>query len=254
VRKLERDAAGLQSVDPYAGGATVPLFQRFADPVEERALHMVNSDPRRTPTFTGFGNADFFFQTSSPSCGGNPCVSPGFAWNHGDYQNEIANTWVGMVGPGVRDSGIDSRTWTDHTNVRPTMLSLLGLHDDYQQDGRVLVEGLRGGATPWALRSGAVRRLAAAYEQLNASFGLFAQETLKASTAAITSSDEADYNRIEDRIAALTAKRDALAGRIKAQLGAAAFGARPLSDSRARRETRRAWRLIAQAARLAARA
>jgi hypothetical protein len=180
-------------------------------------------------------------------------VDPGFAWNHGDFQQEIANTWVGMVGPGVRQGGIDSRTWTDHTNVRPTILSLVGLRDDYEHDGRVLVEGLRGGATPWALRSDAVRRLAAAYEQLNASFGLFAQETLKASTTAVSSSDDAVYNRIEDRIAALTDKRDRLAGRIKAQLDAAAFDGRSLSDWRARRETLHAWRLIAKAALLAAR-
>jgi hypothetical protein len=252
VRKLEHDVAALTSVDPYAGGAIVPLVERMADPVEERALHMVNNDPNRTPTFTAFGNADFFFQTGTPSCGGNPCVSPGFAWNHGDYQNEIANTWVGMVGPGVRDSGIDARTWTDHTNVRPTMLSLVGLRDDYEHDGRVLVEGLRRRATPDDLGDDAARRLAAAYEQLNASFGQFALDTLKASTDAINADDDATYNRIEDRIARLTDARDALADRIKAQLDGAAFGRRGLSDSRARRETRRAWHLIDRAARLAA--
>jgi hypothetical protein len=257
VRKLERDVAGLRDVDPFAGGATVPLFQRFADPVEENALHMVNSDPRRTPTFTGFGNADFFFSTSNPRCGGTQpgpdpdCVDPGFAWNHGDFQNEIANTWVGMVGPGVRQSGIDPRTWTDHTNVRPTILSLVGLHDDYGHDGRVLTEGLRGRATPAGLDSRAVRRLAAAYEQLNASFGEFALATLQASTTAVKAGGDATYNRIETRIAALTARRDRLAGRIKAQLDAAAFDHGRISDRRARRETRRAWRLIGRAERLA---
>ncbi|HEY7078010.1 MAG TPA: hypothetical protein VH418_21680 [Solirubrobacteraceae bacterium] len=255
VRTLERDVAGLTSVDPFAGGATVPLFQRFADPVEEKALHMVNSDPARTPTFTGFGNADFFFSTTNPRCGGTPapqCVDPSFAWNHGDYQDEIANTWVGLVGPGVRSRGIDSRTWTDHTNVRPTILSLVGLRDDYGHDGRVLVEGLRGRATPAGLESGAVRRLAAAYEQLNASFGEFALATLQASTNAIKAGDDATYNRIEDRIAALTDRRDRLAGRIKRQLDAAAFDGRRISGRRARHETRRAVRLIGRAERLAA--
>jgi hypothetical protein len=258
VRKLERDVAGLTDVDPFAGGATVPLFERLADPVEEKALHMVNSDPRRTPTFTGFGNADFFFSTANPRCGGTvpgpdpDCVDPAFAWNHGDYQQEIANTWVGMVGPGVRSRGIDGTTWTDHTNVRPTMLSLLGLRDDYLHDGRVLVEGLRRAATPGALAAGAVRTLATAYEQLNASFGEFALATLHASTTALKSSDEATYARIEGRIAALTARRDALAGRIKSELDAAAFAGRPLSARRARGQTRRAWRLIDRAARLGA--
>ena len=39
--------------------------------------------------------------------------------------------------------GVDSTTWTDHTNLRPTILSLTGLKDDYTDDGRVLVEGAR---------------------------------------------------------------------------------------------------------------
>ncbi|MGZ6729097.1 MAG: hypothetical protein ACXVFC_07305, partial [Gaiellaceae bacterium] len=71
VRKLERDVGGLTSLDPYVrNGAgqvqTVPLTVSLADTVEEKALHMVNSDPNRTPTFTMFGNPDFFFQASNP--------------------------------------------------------------------------------------------------------------------------------------------------------------------------------------------
>ena len=62
------------------------------------------------------------------------CVDPKFAYNHGDYQDEIANTWLGVVGPGVERGTVDDETWTDHTNVRPTMLALLGLHDDYGHD------------------------------------------------------------------------------------------------------------------------
>jgi hypothetical protein len=256
VRKLERDAGALTSRDPYIdGGATaVPLAERLADPVEEKALHMVNSDPLRTPTFTMFGNADFFWQTSNPTCGGNPCVNPGFAWNHGDYQNEIATTWVGMVGPGVRSKGVDSRTWTDHTNVRPTMLSLLGLQDDYQTDGRVLTEGLTGQATPQALLSHRrkVRALGAVYEQLNASFGHFALDTLTASTTALKSTDDAVYSRIEDRIAALTDERDALATRIKTQLARAAAGEGRLNNQQLKGEIEEANSILDQAHELAA--
>jgi hypothetical protein len=254
VRKLERDVAGLTATDPYVnGGSTVPLTERLADPVEEKALHMVNSDPLRTPTFTMFANADFYFQTTNPTCGGNPCVNPGFAWNHGDFQHEIANTWVGMVGPGVQDAGLDPSTWTDHTNVRPTMLALLGLHDDYLNDGRVLVEGLDTKATPHALvaHRETVRRLGDAYEQLNAAFGDFALETLQASTAAIASSDESTYNRIEDAIASLTQRRDALAGDIKSQLAAAAFDAQDLDEGQAKSEIDQAQELIDQARTLA---
>ena len=74
VRKLERDVGALTSPDPYVrnGGnvvQTVPMTDSLADPVEEKALHMVNSDPSRTPTFTMFGNPDFFFSTSNPCTG-----------------------------------------------------------------------------------------------------------------------------------------------------------------------------------------
>jgi hypothetical protein len=256
VRALERTVGSTQTYNPYAK-AQVPIAERIADEVGQRALHMINADPRRTPTFTMFGNPDFFFQVSNPSCGTsvNPrpvtCVDPKFAYNHGDYQDEIATTWLGVVGPGVKDGGVDSETWTDHTNVRPTMLSLLGLQDDYLHDGRVLFEGIETKATPPALvaHRETVRRLATVYEQLNASFGEFALGVLDASTTALKSSDSGDatYNAIEDRISALTDQRDALAGDIKRQLDAAAFDGRPIDEQQAKDEIDRAGSLIDQA-------
>ena len=68
VRKLERDVANATAPDPYAGGS-VPIAEQLADTVGEKALHMVNADPKRTPTFTMFGNPDFFFQTTNLSGG-----------------------------------------------------------------------------------------------------------------------------------------------------------------------------------------
>jgi len=41
-----------------------------------------------------------------------------FAWNHGGIAPEIANTWIGLVGPGVRNLRQDDTTWTDHTDLR----------------------------------------------------------------------------------------------------------------------------------------
>ena len=153
----------------------------------------------------------------------------------------------------MRRRGVVSREFTDHTNVRPTLLALLGLRDDYGHDGRVLTSALRSDATPSALRShsAALRELAADYEQLNASFGDFALTTLKASTTAIKATDDATYDRIENAIAALTARRDALAGRIKAQLGAAAFDGRRVDARLARSEAAQARRIIADAHALA---
>jgi hypothetical protein len=95
------------------------------------------------------------------------------------------------------------------------------------------------------------RRLGDAYEQLNAAFGDFALETLKASTAAIASSDESTYTRIEDAIASLTQRRDALANDIKSQLAAAAFDAQELDEGQAKSEIDQAQELIDQARSLA---
>jgi hypothetical protein len=255
VRKLERDVWHATAPDPYKAGK-VPIAQFMADTVGERALHMVDADPKRTPTFTMFGNPDFFFQTKplGGGCAGSDvCVNPAFAWNHGDVQEEIAKTWVGFVGPGVQRGGIDSETWTDHTNVRPTILRLLGLEDDYVQDGRVLIEVLTKEATPQTLLAHreTLRRLGDVYEQLNASFGSFAMEALRASTAALSTSDEVRYGSIEDSIASLTTQRDALAARIRGGLNAAAFEGKALNEQQAKSWIDQAQRLIDQADALA---
>lgn len=245
VRKLAQNAWALTSYDPYKG-KTVGLFTKMADPLEELALHMVNADPSRTPTLTLFGNPDFFFQDSD--CNGvHICANPAFAWNHGDVQDEIARTWLGLVGPGVKHSGIgiNFQTWTDHTNVRPTILALLGLRDDYVHDGRVLVEALEPSAIPKAMRSTTTRRLAAVYEQMNAPFGPFAASTLNASTTALASTTK--YDKIETRLAALITERNKLAVKIRDALDAAAFHGKTIKASIARLWTGRSYAVIAHA-------
>ena len=230
LRTLERDVAGLNAIDPYVSSSPTPVFVRMADSVEEKTLHMLNSDSARDPSFTAFGNPDYFVTDAGPSCGSNPCIDYHFAWSHGDIQSEIATTWVGFVGPGIENKGVDSSTWTDHTNVRPTMLSLLGLQDDYGHDGRVLFETLSPNAIPSGLAADTAlaKRLSDVYEQLNAPFGTFDLETLKASTRAITSTSDDTYNSIETEIASLTRHRDSLASDIKSALDAAAFSGQPL--------------------------
>jgi hypothetical protein len=236
VRKLEHDMGALQLPDPYVNnGAMTPVTAAMADSAEERALHMLVSDPARTPTFTDFGNADFFFTAgSNPSCGGNPCVSPGFAWNHGDIQQEIANTWVGIVGPGVAHHGVDDKTWTDHTNLRPTIMALTGLTDDYVEDGRILTEALNPSAVPKNLVGTTGTQLAAIYEQLNASFGQFSLDTLSASTKAIAGSDTAHQN-FDTALAALTKRRDYVAGKIKTAMWRAAFSGKRIAPGQAKK-------------------
>jgi hypothetical protein len=248
VRKLEQDMGSLTLPDPYVNnGQAVPAAQALADTVEEQTLHMVNSDPARTPTFTMFGNPDFFFQLSNCSGGAKECVGPGFAWNHGDIQQEIGNTWVGMVGPGIAKNGVDANTWTDHTNVRPTILSLLGLTDDYTDDGHVLVQALDKHALPNALGGAKIATLEQADDLVNAPFGDFAQATLAASTRALKSTSSTEYDDIENAIASLTSQRDTLAGEIRSALNAAAFAGTPISSSQAQSWIDQANSLISQA-------
>src|SRR5262249_30700219 len=158
---------------------------------------MITSDPMRTPTFTPFGDPNwFFFAAPGPTCDAPPPAAPcvtipartsqSFAWNHGDIQDEIASTWVGYVGQGVEENGVDRVTWSDHTDVRPTILNLVGLKDDYVHDGRVVNEILEGYAVPPAAKKSlGFKALAAAYKQLNAPFGAFAMATLKSSSKAL---------------------------------------------------------------------
>ena len=263
LRKFERDVGSAQAIDPYISSTTkTPVAVALADPVGEKALHMVNSDPQRTPTFTLFGNPDFFITTSNSNCPDSAhrvaeCVSPGFAWNHGDIQNEIANNWLGLVGPGVKSQGIDSATWTDHTNVRPTILELAGLKDDYVLDGRVLIEALTDKAVAQSLRAHreTLLRLGAAYELVNASFGSFGLDLLKASTRALNSgsgADDSTYASTEDSIASLTSQRDGLAVQIRDALNAAAFNGQALNEQQAKAWIAQAQSLLDRAAALAA--
>jgi hypothetical protein len=253
ARALERAVAAATAKDPYQGGAVVPIAQRLADTVEEQTLHMINADPKRTPTFTMFGNSDFFFQGSnSGTCGGTQitCVDPKFAWNHGDFQDDIANTWLGLVGPGVSNNGIDSTTWTDHVDIRPTINAVLGLKDSYLNDGRVITEVLGEQAdnrhdghgkknddrgTKKDEHGQKADELGAIYKQINAPFGAFALDTLEASTNALkqpaTLAGDLAYDSIETQIANLTLQRNVLAGAIRAALNDASPGNDEHGDS-----------------------
>ena len=264
LRQLERDVAAAKAPNPYQN-AVVPVTQRLADTVEEQTLHMINADPKRTPSFTMFGDADFFFQTTAlaSACNGaSVCVNPGFAWNHGDFQDEIANTWAGYVGPGVANNGVDSTTWTDHVDLRPTILSLVGLKDDYLDDGRVVTEILgkgHGGDDDDNDDNGngnRLERLGAAYKQIDAPFGQFGLDTLVASTNALKQpagqTGDLRYEAIESQIANLTVERDALAGAIRSALNAQAAGTGKIDGGQARDWIRQAQSLLDRAHALAA--
>ena len=234
VRTLERTAARLTAPD-LATGKTVRLTNYLADPVELGLLHMVTGDSKRTPTVALFANPDFWLSSGSASCG-TSCVSEpagGDAWNHGDVAPAINTTWLGMVGPGVANAGVDNATWSDHTDINPTMMALLGLRDDYAPDGRVLAEIFTPSALPAAMRPDYAEliKLGQVYTQIEAAVGEFSLATLTASTRALASSSahDATYTSIEKKLSELGGVRDALATRMRDALQGAAFGGKPLN-------------------------
>jgi hypothetical protein len=38
-----------------------------------------------------------------------------------------------MAGPGVKHLGLTSQVWSDHTDIQPTIMSLVDLKDDYSR-------------------------------------------------------------------------------------------------------------------------
>jgi hypothetical protein len=242
TRTLEHDVNALTVLNPITGNND-KLSALLADRAEMKLLHMVPFLADRVPTFTMFGNDNYFNQTASVKNGqGKDCSQPpacvseesqnagGFAWNHGDFQKQISRTWFGMVGPGVAKQGRFDGVFSDHTDLRPTVLALLGLKDDYVHDGRVLVENLDAHALPDSLRDSlfAYTALAQAYKQINATKGPLGVNSLVAANRAITS-DDATYNKFLTQIGAITTERDALAAQMIALLNGAAFGNQPIS-------------------------
>ncbi len=264
VRNLEREMASLHWLNPYTGQDESGIMVALADHTAMRTLHMVTADPFRTPTFTPFADPNwFFFATggATPSACATPAdcatiparTNQSFAWNHGDIQQEIATTWVGYVGPGVENMGINS-TWSDHTDVRPTMMELTGLKDDYVHDGRVITEILQGYAQPLALKkSSSFASLAGMYKQLNASFGQFSMDILTASTKALASNDAGDetYSTIEGQIQSLTDQRNAVASQMIALLNGAEFNGQVVSSTQAPQLVAQGQSLLGQAHALA---
>jgi hypothetical protein len=237
TRTMEHDVSALTVVNPITGNND-KLSALLADRAEMKLLHMVPSVADRVPTFTMFGNDNYFNSTASVAngkgkdCAQAPaCVSEetGFAWNHGDFQKDITRTWFGMAGPGVARQGRFDGVFSDHTDLRPTVMALLGLKDQYVHDGRVLVENLEAHALPHSLRDSlfAYTALAQAYKQINATKGPLGVNSLVAANRAITGNDAA-YNQFLIRIGAITTERDELASQMIALLNGAAFENKPI--------------------------
>ena len=243
TRAFERATGKLTVVNPISGATDTPA-QFLADPVEMNLLHMITADPARTPTFTMFADPNYFLFAGSPNCN-SPCVTvnPSFAWNHGTVAPDITTTWLALVGPGIQQGGTDERgddeegagegIWSDHADIRPTILLLLGLKDDYIHAGRALVEELKGWAIPSSVRKhgDTFLELAQIYKQINAPLGELGLNSLRISTHAIESNTAGDstYTNLENQLLSLTAQRNALATQIIGLLEGAEFNGQPIN-------------------------
>jgi hypothetical protein len=246
VRQLERDTAAMTSNVTYSGVPNEQIAKYQADAVEERILHMQTNDPLRLPTYSIFPMPDYFFGTSGP----NVSINNDFAYDHGYYSPNVDITWVGFAGAGVARNGVDGPgptggneshdpnstntvpeaskvgTWVEEASIRPTMLDLLGLQDDYQNDGHVITQALA--SVPPALQ--ATEDLAAGYDQINSSVGQFATDTLISDTKALasgSSSNDKAFAKEETTLRNLADDRDRTAQQIKDTLSAAAAGTMP---------------------------
>ena len=137
------------------------------------------------------------------------------------------------------------------------MLSLVGLKDRYQQDGRVLQEFLTEDARPEGLHDESLSRLGRIYKQIDAPFAAFAANTLVSSTRAVSSgsvTDDSTYASVESKIQSQTQQRDSLAAQMRAVLNRAAFGGGDFGVDQETIDnlTRQGEVLLEQSARLAA--
>jgi hypothetical protein len=255
-RQLEHEFANATVNNPFTGNPNTPITNYMADSEEESILHISTADPNRNPTFIDFPESDTYFSSgTSDSCStpvtaataNTQCdfLNRQYLWNHGYYAPEIDTTWAGFVGPGVANRGLDGfapqdgpssagatsglakpvpenlpGTWIDQSDIRPTLMYLTGLRDDYVEDGRVITEDLARASTNRALRAPYVVALGECYKQLNSSVGKFGSDTLAADTAAIESSSPGDrsYARFEARLSTLASGRDTLATILKHEL------------------------------------
>jgi arylsulfatase A-like enzyme len=244
AREFERDAAQLTAVSPITGN-TDQLTIALSDPVGMKLLYMITGDPQRDPTFVMWGNADWFWELSGPIANENP----GFAWNHGGIQKEVVTTWLGLVGPGVKNDGIRHDVWSDHTDIRPTILVLTGLTDDYQSEGRTLVEFLQNWALPDGVSDSSDEfvELARAFKKINAPNAELGRTSLIISTRALASGspgNDSTYFTLENELSNITTLRDNLASRMSQKLDAAEFHGQRISESDERELTSEAEGLL----------
>jgi hypothetical protein len=162
-----------------------------------------------------FAKPDYFLSTFPPTT----AINPAFNWNHGDIAPEINTTWLGLVGPGVRNLGATGQLWTDHSDIRPTIMALTGLQEDYIHQGRPISQVMTGTRQD-------LNQLADVYKQINAPVGQLSLDSIAFATRATLSNSSGDqaYLNADAQIAAWASQRNALAAQMIALLDTTAPG------------------------------
>jgi hypothetical protein len=241
TRDLERAAGTITATNPYTS-VNETIDNYLADQAQMRLLHMLTADRQRDPTFTMFAKPDYFLFAGAPNCN-SPCIKidPSFNWNHGGISPDINVTWLGVVGPGVEHLGVTGRLWTDHADIRPTLLALTGLKDDYAHQGRPITEVLSETRED-------LNRLADVYKQIDAPVGQLSLDSLRFATRATLSTTAGDqtYLNADIQIAAWNSTRDALAAEMIALLDTTAPDSERHDDSDVHDLIRQGQRLLAE--------
>ncbi len=137
---------------PLQRGDGEQIVKYQAGAVEERILHMQTADPLRTPSYTMFPVPDYFFSTT----GRRTCRSTRLRLQprlllaeHRRHVVVVRGSGRGRARDRRADAGAEQRgagpeldehrarghrrrgTWVEEVDLRPTMLWLLGLRDDY---------------------------------------------------------------------------------------------------------------------------
>ena len=118
-----------------------------------------------------------------------------------------------------KNLGVTGSLWTDHSDIRPTIMALTGLQDDYIHQGRPISQVMT--ATRQDLD-----RLADVYKQINAPVGQLSLDSIAFATRATLSNSAGDQTYIDAdaQIAAWASQRNALAAQMIALLDTTAPG------------------------------
>lgn len=236
TRQLEQDLAGLQIVDPSSGAAR-PLTEAIADRATMQFLHLAAASAARRPSVLLFAQSGIEAvggASAGPCAAAAPCIQrdPASAWVRAGLSEATTQSWMAMVGPGVKALGETDAVASSVVDMRPTLLALLALRDDYRHDGHVLARVMTSDALPAAINASepGYTALADLCRDLDAPLGVLGRRVLARMDRAVRADDDA-YRQALQGLDALATVRDRLALQEKALLASAAFDNRPLDPA-----------------------